>query len=697
MPEFEILHLAPPGKGAELNADDRPAHVAGYRLAYPITGGSGNPEAREVIADAHTGAVLQRIPRAHLSRPAVGTGHTLFSGPVRLDTAERPDGRFELADPTRGGNRVVDSGKRPAVPLTALTNASNAWGDSLLENGPAPPGSATDLTTAADAAYGLQVGWDYFGTVHFTESFDVTDQGVTLDLGGFPYPDTAAWVAERRTVAIGPSIQLWPQVSLFTVGHELTHAVTGARPVFRYGATEAGGLNEATSDFFAQMMVTWKGSGGGRHTPMDATIGDEGTPLVYTQEKRDVSGGFAPELLRDLCKPSLDGQSYDEWAPDFLGKDPHLTSGPMNRVLQFLRQGVSTDPASRLYSRRLPEGMDGIGNDRTAQLWFDALHEVGSTGGYLDARREMLRSAIRLHGPGSAPHLAVRKAFGAINVGNPRAASDGFDLTGSFTGARAEVVGPDLVLAAGLTDVDGVKGVLFKVDGIPVGRVDAAPFTLTLDASRLFRNGSHSFQAIAANFWGQTMDGPRVPFTLDNPVQQLLDDPGLEATHPLAVKWRETPAAGHGPGIIQDLAGRPGEAHGGTRCAVFQELAGSLSQRVTLPAGIRSARLELWRQGVFDPIYPGDNRSSAPPGGGGNQASRGAHGETRPRGGPTMSFKRPAPKPFLWTASGTDILVFSDTSVSASPVSFKVRCAFQGLPGTCRPGSGSSPRHHRWP
>ncbi|BDU73716.1 M4 family metallopeptidase [Mesoterricola silvestris] len=602
LPEFEILHMAPPGKEADLNAVDRPSHVAGYRLAYRIRGGSRNPEAWDVIADAHTGALLQRIPRAHPSRPAPGTGHTLYSGTVPLITTTREDGGFEMADPVRGWNRVVLSGGPPA----ALTNASNVWGDSLLESADTPPGSPTKLTTAADAAYGLQVAWDYFHTVHHLRGIDGTGHGITVELDGAKYTDNAAWEPEARTVVVGRSLRLWPFVDLFTLGHEVTHGVTGTRPVFRYGNTEAGALNEATSDFFAQMMVAWARSGGGMRSLQERTIGDEGTPLVYAHEKRDVSGGFGRELVRDLCKPSLSGDGYDEWGPDFLGKDPHFTSGPMIRALQFLRQGASADPASPLHSRRLPEGMEGLGNDRTAALWFSAFHEVGPTGGYLDARRAMLRSAIRLFGTGSVPHLAVRKAFGAINVGDPRAAGDGFDFNGSFTGTRAEVRGPSLVLTAGIPDHEGVTAVQFKVDGLPVGRAHAAPYTLTLDASRLFRNGPHSFQAIASNAWGQTLDSPVVPFTLDNAVEQVLGDPALEATHPLAGKWQESPPPLEGPGVIRDLAGQTYTAHSGTRCAVFGDQSGMLTQRVTLPAGSGFATLELWCMAPQGPSYSRD-------------------------------------------------------------------------------------------
>jgi hypothetical protein len=377
----------------------------------------------------------------------------------------------------------------------------------------------------------------------------------------------------------------------------------------RYGRTEAGAINESGCDFMGMLIDTWARTGGGSRTPLEDVIGDADSTWALTQMPRDVSGGFEPLLRRSFYKPSMNGRAFDQWAPGFDGKDPHDTSGPLNRALFFLYHGASADPESLYYSPRLPEGLAPLGNDRTFDLALGALISLGPAATYLDARREILRQS-RLPSQGginSRENIAVRKAFGAVNVGNPNATDDGFDLTGSLR-STAELRGRQLVLTATVAEVPDVRSVVFKVDGLMVARLARPPYVLTLDPGRWFTQGAHTFQAILANEVGQVLDGPTVPFTLPPMAyEQILQDPGLENTDPLAAKWIQNFAPGPGiPQVLQDRSGRLPGAHGGNRCAVFDAAAGpiTLFQRVTFPADKNTSELSFWIWSRPDPKHP---------------------------------------------------------------------------------------------
>jgi hypothetical protein len=70
------------------------------------------------------------------------------------------------------------------------------------------------------------------------------------------------------------------------------------------------------------------------------------------------------------------------------------------------------------YSKYLPKGMTGIGNDRAARIWYKALTEyLTPQSKYADARAAGISAATDLYGAGSVELAAVENAFAAINVG----------------------------------------------------------------------------------------------------------------------------------------------------------------------------------------------------------------------------------------------------------------------------------------
>ena len=85
-------------------------------------------------------------------------------------------------------------------------------------------------------------------------------------------------------------------------------------------------------------------------------------------------------------------------------------------------QGASATRKDDTFSRFLPKGMTGIGNDKTLRIWWRTLSTyLTPRSRYQDARQGALRAAVDLYGKGSPELKAVCLAFQAINVGKRNA------------------------------------------------------------------------------------------------------------------------------------------------------------------------------------------------------------------------------------------------------------------------------------
>jgi len=388
--------------------------------------------------------------------------------------------------------------------------------------------------------------------------------------------------------------------ALDVVAHEVAHGLCHSPANLEYEG-ESGGLNEASSDIFGAMVQLYGHVAHGEGSQLPAkgarwTIGE------------DLKTPAFPTPLRYMYKPSLDGFSPDAWSPDLDYMDVHFSSGPMNRAFYYMSQGASAALAAPSYSNYLPAGMPGIGNDAAARIWYRALTVyLTPSSNYKQARTAALRAAQDLFPPdasgnASAQTIAVRKAFGAINVGDPYATVD--DLTNpsvvpSLTPAAATPSGTPLPLSATVTGTYGVNEVDYFVDTILVAAAFNPPnFNVQLDAAHLLANttanGPHYLTAAAYAPSGNAgvSSPPGVAFTTSNPVQQILVDPGFEGGG--MTGWQgDTSLA-----VQTDYTGTI--AHSGYRYARFDRSAGeqslTLSQQVTIPAGTTSAVLSLWSQ-----------------------------------------------------------------------------------------------------
>jgi Zn-dependent metalloprotease len=599
------LDLPAPVPGQPLNAAQVFHVTRGYALAHRIR--AEGPQAMDVLVDAHSGRILRRLPLDPADLPAKGVGNTLYSRQVALDTTATASG-FLLLDQTRGrggpygGNAVTDKDHRAGDSLGSLCfnypDSLDVWGNGTPEPAEVRTGTATAMTVAADAAYGVQKAWDYFAKVHGRNGWDGQGSALTTRVHFLDRAtdkvDNAFWSGRIQAISICDPQQFWPRSSLRTLAHEFSHAVNESTANLEYEG-EAGGLNEASSDIFAAMVPAWLGNGSG------ARIGARGAAWTITGRRTGASGLAEDVLLRSMIKPSqgATGRSPDAWTENLGQLDPHDASGPMNRAFFFLAAGAQSWPEGDPFaSPFLKDGMTGIGNDKAARIWYRALTTyLVPASNYLDARRAALRAAIDLYGAGSPENVAVRRAFGAIKVGDPYASVD--DLGPPVIKATATVAGADLLLSAEASDNDRVAAILFLIDGIPVAPPGTATSLRLADVGRLLPNGPHFLQAAALDPSGNQANAIEVTFILDNPYEQVLEDPGLE-TRIGDGPWDVRPAEA----LVTASAG-PGPAHGGRQYLLLGNVLGSQSatQGTTIPGDARQATLRFWAR-ISGPAGP---------------------------------------------------------------------------------------------
>ncbi|WP_369216172.1 M4 family metallopeptidase [Streptomyces flavofungini] len=363
-------------------------------LAYEtvVTGvqKDGTPSRLHVVTDAATGKKLYE-------RQAIenGTGNSQYSGKVELGTKKGGSG-FELTDDERGGHSTFDLNHSQSGEGKLVTDDDDTWGN----------GKPDDVQTAAvDAAYGAQLTWDYYKSVHGRSGIKGDGKGATSRVHyGNGYVN-AFWDDSCFCMTYGDGEgDKKPLTSLDVAAHEMTHGVTSATGNMEYSG-ESGGLNEATSDIFAASVEF------NAKSPED--VGD-----YLIGEKIDINGDGSP--LRYMDKPSKDGQSLDAWSEDAGNVDVHYSSGIANHFFYLLSEGSGAKEINGVtYDSPTADGskVEGIGRDKAEKIWFKALTTYfTSTTDYKAAREGSLSAAKDLYGADSAEYKGVDAAWAAVNV-----------------------------------------------------------------------------------------------------------------------------------------------------------------------------------------------------------------------------------------------------------------------------------------
>ena len=360
-------------------------------LAYEtlVTGMKADqtPSKLHVFTDAKTGKVLYSYDDIE---QAAGTGNSMYSGQVSLETTEGGDG-FNMVDGTRGGQQVSNADTN-----VLYTDADNTWGT----------GEGTDDQTAAvDAAFGAASTWDYYKNIHGRSG--IRNDGVGAE-SFVHYGDAyvnAFWDDSCFCMPYGDGIgDSHPLTALDVAGHEMSHGVTAATAALVY-AGESGGLNEATSDIFGTAVEF---STNNTNDPGDYLIG----------EKIDINGDGSP--LRYMDDPTKDGASLGCWSTDAGNVDVHYSSGIANHFFYMLSEGSGAKNVNGVdYNSPTCDGstVTGIGRDKAEAIWYNALStKFTSTTDYHDARTQTIAAADELYGAGSAESAAVAATWAAVAV-----------------------------------------------------------------------------------------------------------------------------------------------------------------------------------------------------------------------------------------------------------------------------------------
>ena len=438
-------------RAASVHARLSSAHVWAYEVRLGRVATPSGPREPLVIVDAQTGLVLRVADGLHRQvAPATGSGTGFYRGPVTLPTSRMADGSYALYDTTRGllanpalqfyapdGSGWSATGLQVWYEAHDATGAStyndflfqsnpvNTWGDGLPFTQWGQENDVNGQSAGVDAFASMTTTWDFYEKVFGRQGLDgvgTTPYGLVLMTGTYDR-DNAYWSIGSHGANFGAGSYpgnpagLQSVTDLDVVAHELTHGVTS--PSYdQYWVNgpdfEESGLNEATSDFFSEMVKAYAARPAG--APEDQIPDGPTTWRIGEQV-----GHGTP--IRHLDKPSLDGRSVDGWFDGIKYMDGHFSAGPVNRALHFLAKGASPDPASRSHSIYLPAGMTRIGNDKAARIWFKTVTErlLGDGTGSItmaEARAQALEVAAELYGAGSAETIAVENAFAAANIGD---------------------------------------------------------------------------------------------------------------------------------------------------------------------------------------------------------------------------------------------------------------------------------------
>ena len=343
-------------------------------LAYQVTAMLGNGLKVDHIVDASTGEILLQwdgIWSSHCpDAPATtcdGTGkcsgkaNTQRYGCVPINT-KKVSGIFRIEDGIRFSNQIrdVNESQAPAPGVVYTDNCSscgndNQWGvlnhifDKTTQNTVDPVGQ----TDAADAAFCLQVAWDYFSQKHTYKGLNRGSGTTSVRVhatrssggGGLPgdkerYHHTnfiAMWQVDEKAIYVADNM-----VALDGIGHEYAHGVHLALTALTLNTGETGALAEATADIFGT-LTEWHADNPHGKDPGDWLIGEKLAPLHLE--------GKTVNAIRDMQKPSSLGLGGFDFYDTGLSaaancNEPciqvHEAAGPAEHFFYYLLYGVPT-------------------------------------------------------------------------------------------------------------------------------------------------------------------------------------------------------------------------------------------------------------------------------------------------------------------------------------------------------------------
>ena len=308
---------------------------------YPKDKGTENPGRWDYMVDAETGEV---VDRANLIQTEAATfqasgdgGNTAFPRPwvneldVTLNSStglyETNTSRlttFDLKLAVRYGFYVVDNSSRPYL---VTGNSLTGFGNAAANNAHGFARNTLDMLS-------------YFGYNSIDEKGYVIKSAVNPK----NFYANAYWDGATMLYAPEDSYYYAFSSDLGVVAHEIGHGFTQKHSNLRY-SRESGGLNESFSDIAGVTAKFFMNQSGANFLIGERLI----KPNLLTQKP---DGSWVPyTFFRDMCNPTADGWSIDNWSNYNNSLNVHNSSGIMNKVFcrfaNRLTSGSTTGSPSR--------------------------------------------------------------------------------------------------------------------------------------------------------------------------------------------------------------------------------------------------------------------------------------------------------------------------------------------------------------
>ncbi|NES16710.1 MULTISPECIES: M4 family metallopeptidase [Micromonospora] len=539
------------------------------------------PSKLHVITDASTGKVIGSYDEIE---SVVGSGQGIYTGTVSIDTT-LSGSTYSMVDPSHGNGRTCDMNNTTSGTCTTFTDADNAWGNGSNSN---------RQSAAVDAHFGAAKTFDYFKNVHGRNGIFGNGNGVPSRVHYGSNYVNAFWDGSQMTYGDG-SGNSRPLVSLDVAGHEMSHGVTEALAGLNYSG-ESGGLNEATSDIFGNMVEFYANAPA---DPGDYQVG----------EKININGNGTP--LRYMYNPSLDGSSDSCWSTSTKNKDVHYSSGVANHFFFNLAEGTGATSYGTSPVCGSAPAVTGIGRTKAENIWYRALDlyftsntsYVNTSNPANTARAYTLKAATDLYGNCSTEYKTVQAAWTAVNVAGSDApcGSTGNDFSVSLSPTSGSVTagGSVSTTVATATTSGTAQTVTFSASGLPSGATasfspssvtSGASSTLTISTTSGTPAGTYS---VTVTGTGSVSHSATYSLTVNGTgggctgAGQKLGNPGFESG--------TSPWTGN-TGTIGSYSGQT--AHSGTRFSWLNGYGYSsteyIAQSVALPAGCTSYNFSFW-------------------------------------------------------------------------------------------------------
>jgi bacillolysin len=341
-----------------------------------------------------------------------GSGSSLYSSQVLIETSALPEGVFSLIDNLRGnGIYTYDSGNRDNLNTKQIISTSNlTWSGSEV-----------------DVHWGTERVYDYWKILHNRRSYNDLDSPIFNHVHYRPNPavgyDNAAWIGngaifgDGRAPAPGGK---GPFVSLDVCAHEIGHGICQTTADLIY-ERESGALNEGFSDIWAAAIEAWADP-----LEMDARskerwlIGEELSSLPSRNMQNPKERMQPDTYLGEFWRPTTLGDCPDpNDTNDNCGV--HYNSGVLNHWFYLLSAGGS-GMNDNFNSYSLP----GIGMDRAARIAYLTELTLTNNATYSNCMAASISAAKTLFGDCSTEFKNVVRAWYAVGLGDNQT---GCDLT----------------------------------------------------------------------------------------------------------------------------------------------------------------------------------------------------------------------------------------------------------------------------